>query len=252
MQEAEFHLREDLGVETLALCDGVDDLGGGSQAVRDLHGEDSQKLPEADAGRDLIVAVLAEQGREVPGDDPDIVHFAGKVRVLLVAADLAVALDAVLDLGEVAGSDQRADPHTVDSQGVQVQGGDKEVCVRDHAGRDLILSVGAKSCPVTQTVAELGQHQPGNPESAGADHADDDAAGRFLALQDPLLRGSEVHGKKSDLLAAYRLVCLPLDHRGSPGTPLENIRVFLQDVGEDRVEDIHVVEQPHNDRPQMD
>ena len=101
-------------------------------------------------------------------------------------------------------------------------------------------------------VAELCQHQSGYAKTAGTDHSDHDPSCSLLPLQDPLLRRAEMHGQKPDLLIVDLLMGLPFDDPGSLRAAMEYIRIFLPDIFQNRVENIHVIQKAHDDRAQMD
>ena len=62
-------------------------------------------------------------------------------------------------------------------------------------------------------VTKLGEHEPGDTESAGTDDADNDTPCSFLSLQDPLFCSAEMHGKEPKPRDLQKLVHEAKEHQ---------------------------------------
>ena len=136
----------------------------------------------------------------------------------------------------------------VGSRNLQGQGADEEICLLQHRFCQAILAICMELDIAGQFVLKTGHHQAGQAETAGADDADDDFAGKdFLAFE--ALQGcAEMDSQIAYFFFGNRCIQGLCQDGGSAAGFLENRGIFLSDIVQQGIDDIQMVFQAHDSR----
>ena len=136
----------------------------------------------------------------------------------------------------------------VGSRNLQGQGADEEICLLQHRFCQAVLAICMELDIAGQFVLKTGHHQAGQAETAGADDADDDFAGKdFLAFE--ALQGcAEMDSQIAYFFFGNRCIQGLCQDGGSAEGFLENRGIFLSDIVQQGIDDIQMVFQAHDSR----
>ena len=129
--------------------------------------------------------------------------------------------------------------------------GDQKIRLSKDIRCDVVFSICAQDHLLLKCLLQLGDHQPGNADAAGTDHAYMHFSDRFLASFQAEYRRPKMHGQKSRFFFRHHASCLFLqDCRNILAFPV-NLRITFPDFLKHGILDTHPVHQPDQGRLQM-
>ena len=138
-----------------------------------------------------------------------------------------------------------------DILGVHGNRGNQKICFSDDVRRNIIFSVCRQDHPILIGFLQLGHHQTGDPDPAGADHSRMDLPYIFPASLQAEYRRAEMYRQETNLLFRHLPLRLLLQNRRHMNTFPVNLRVALPDLRKHGILNMHSIYDPDQGRLQM-